>query len=147
VLGSTLAGRVEHRSEKRPLLIRQVTRVRHTSHGAHQASDGSHHQMGHTQLDRGTVVTLGAGKVQTRTMVRAKSDDANSDDIGSDESGRLYETEPGEQEQDPISALHDTGEESGDEAGLMDTFRIDSRAARELGVELDSPGGQEIELD
>ena len=37
-----------------------------------------------------------------------------SDDIGSDESGRLYEPEPGEQEQDPVSSLHDTEEETGD---------------------------------
>ena len=75
-------------------------------------------------------------------MVRIKSDD-----IGSDDSGRLYETEPGEQDQDPVSSLHDTDEESGDEAGLVDTFSIDSRAAKELGVELDSPGAQEPELD
>jgi hypothetical protein len=71
----------------------------------------------------------------------------NSDDIGSDDSGRLYVTRPGEQEQDPVSSLHDTSEESGDEAGLTDTFSIDSRAAKELGVELDSAGGQESELD
>ena len=75
-------------------------------------------------------------------MVRAKSDN-----IGSDDSGRLYETEPGEQEQDPVSSLHDTDEEAGDEAGLTDTFSIDSRAAKERGVELDSPGGQESKLD
>jgi len=72
---------------------------------------------------------------------------AKSDDIGSDDSGRLYETEPGEQDQDPVSSLHDTDEESGDEAGLVDTFSIDSRAAKERGVELDSPDGQEPELD
>ena len=36
-----------------------------------------------------------------------------SDDIGSDDSGRLYEPEPGEQEQDPVSSLHDTDEETG----------------------------------
>jgi hypothetical protein len=71
----------------------------------------------------------------------------NSDDIGSDDSGRLYETEPGEQEQDPVSSLHDTGEETGDEAGLLDTFSIDSRAAKEVGVDLDSAGGQESDLD
>jgi hypothetical protein len=70
-----------------------------------------------------------------------------SDDMGSDDSGRLYETEPGEQEQDPVSSLHDTEEEAGDEAGLVDTFSIDSLAAKERGVELDSPGGQEPELD
>jgi hypothetical protein len=70
-----------------------------------------------------------------------------SDDIGSDDRGRLYETELGEQGQDPISSLHDTDEETGDEAGLTDTFSIDSRAAKELGVELDSPGGQESALD
>jgi hypothetical protein len=75
-------------------------------------------------------------------MVRAKSDD-----IGSDDSGRLYETEPGEQEQDPVSSLHDTDEETGDEAGLKDTFSIDSHEAKERGIELDLPGGQEPELD
>lgn len=75
-------------------------------------------------------------------MVRTKSDD-----IGSDESGRIYETESGEQGQNPVSSLHDTREESGDEAGLIDTFSIDSRAAKEFGVEFDSAGGQESELD
>ena len=75
-------------------------------------------------------------------MVRTKSDD-----IGSDDSGRLYETEPGEQGQDPISSLHDTDEETGDEAGLIDTLAIDSLEAKELGVQLDSPDGQEPELD
>ena len=75
-------------------------------------------------------------------MVRAKSDD-----IGSHDSGRLYETEPGEQEQDPVSSLHDSDKETGDEAGLVDTFSMDSRAAKERRVKLDSPGGQEPELD
>ena len=75
-------------------------------------------------------------------MVRTKSDD-----IGSDDSGRLYETEQGEQEQDPVSSLHDTEEETGDEQGLKDNFSIDSREAKERGVELDSAGGQEQELD
>jgi len=70
-----------------------------------------------------------------------------SDDIGADDNGRLYETEPGEQEQDPVSSLHDTDEEAGDEEGLIDTFSIDTRAAKELGVELDSAGAQEPELD
>jgi hypothetical protein len=70
-----------------------------------------------------------------------------SDDIGFDDSGRLYETELGAQEQDPVSSLHDTDEEAGDEAGLKDTFSIDSLEARERGVELDSAGGQEPELD
>ena len=88
-----------------------------------------------------TVVTR-AGKVHTKTMGRTKSDD-----IGSDDSGRLYEIEPGEQEQDPVSSLHDTEEETGDEQGLKDTFSIDSREAKERGVELDSAGGQEPDLD
>ena len=70
-----------------------------------------------------------------------------SDDIGSDDCGRLYEPEPGEQEQDPVSSLHDTEEETGDEQGLKDTFSIDSREAKERGVELDSAGGQEPDLD
>ena len=75
-------------------------------------------------------------------MVRSKRHD-----IGSDDSGWIYETEPGEQAQDPVSYLHDTEEETGDEAGLRDTFSIDWREAKERGVELDSPGGQEPELD
>jgi len=70
-----------------------------------------------------------------------------SEDIGADDTGRLYETAPGEQEQDPVSSLHDTDEEAGDEEGLIDTLSIDTRAAKELGVELDSAGGQEPELD
>jgi|GEM_PF-1030818 hypothetical protein len=80
--------------------------------------------------------------VHTGIMVRAKSDD-----IGSDDGGQFYETEPGDLEQDPVSSLHDTDEETGDEAGLKDTFSIDLREAKERGVELDSPGGQEPELD
>jgi hypothetical protein len=87
-------------------------------------------------------MTVRAGKVHTGIMVRAKSDD-----IGSDDSGQLCETELGDLEQDPVSSLHDTDEEAGDEAGLKDTFSIDSREAKERGVELDSPGGQEPELD
>ena len=75
-------------------------------------------------------------------MVRAKSDD-----IGSDDSDRLCETEPGEQEQDPVSSLHDSDEEIGDEAGLVETYSRDSRAAKERRAELGSPGGQEPELD
>jgi hypothetical protein len=87
-------------------------------------------------------VTLRAGKVHTKTMGRTKSDD-----IGSDDGGRLYEAEPGEQEQDPVLSLHDTEEETGDEQGLKDTFSIDSREAKERGVELESVGGQESDLD
>jgi hypothetical protein len=59
----------------------------------------------------------------------------------------LRRQEPGEQEQDPVSSLHDTDEETGDEAGLKDTFSIDSLEAKERGVELDSADGQEPELD
>jgi len=83
-------------------------------------------------------------KVQTRSMVRTKSDDTGSDDS---DSGQIYETEPVEDGQDPVSSLHDTEEEAGDEAGLKDTFSIDSREAKERGIELDSAGGQEPELD
>jgi len=70
-----------------------------------------------------------------------------SDDIGSDDGGRLYEAEPCVQEQDPVLSLHDTEEETGDEQGVKDTFSIDSREAKERGVELDSAGGQEPDLD
>jgi len=77
-------------------------------------------------------------------MVRTRSDDIGPDES---DSGQLYETEPVEEGQDPVSSLHDTEEETGDEAGLKDTFTIDSREAKELGVELDSPDGQEPELD
>lgn len=40
-------------------------------------------------------------------------------------------------EQDPVSAMHDTTEEAGEEAGLADTYRMDLRSAHELGVALD----------
>jgi hypothetical protein len=77
-------------------------------------------------------------------MVRTASYDIGPDDSAG---GRLYETDPGDPEQDPVSSLCDTDEEAGDEAGLVDTFRIDSREAEELGVALDPVGGQEPQLD
>jgi hypothetical protein len=67
--------------------------------------------------------------------------------IGLDHNGQLPTAEPTEAEQDPVTALHDTDEETGDEAGLADTFSMDSDAARERGVDLDPVGRQEPELD
>jgi len=46
-------------------------------------------------------------------------------------------------EQDPITAMHDTTEEVGQEAGLADTYLMDLQEADELGVALDpSDGGR-----
>jgi hypothetical protein len=49
VLGSPLARRVEHRFEQRPLLVGQVTGVRHAPDGVARADSRSHRQMGHAQ--------------------------------------------------------------------------------------------------
>ena len=48
---------------------------------------------------------------------------------------------------DPVEAMHDTEAESGDEEGLQDTFDMDQREARELGVNLDPVAPTETELD
>lgn len=40
-------------------------------------------------------------------------------------------------DRDGISSLHDTDSEAGDEQGLDDSLLLDSREARELGVNLD----------
>ena len=48
---------------------------------------------------------------------------------------------------DPVEAMHDTEAESGDEEGLQDTFDMDEREARELGVDLDPVAPTEPELD
>jgi hypothetical protein len=50
-------------------------------------------------------------------------------------------------EQDPISSLHDTQEEGGDEEEVVDRLTLDEREARELGVELDPVDGEEPRLD
>ncbi len=83
-------------------------------------------------------------KGHTSTMARNGNYDIGPDDSGG---GRLYESAPGDPEQDPVASLHDTDEETGDEIGLTDTFRLDVREAKELGVDLDPAGGQEPELD
>ncbi|MCU1591908.1 MAG: hypothetical protein JWP11_3164 [Frankiales bacterium] len=77
-------------------------------------------------------------------MVRTGSHDIGPDDSGG---GRLYGPDGGDAEQDPVAALHDTEEESGDEIGLVDTYRIDGVEAAQMGVALDRAGGQEAELD
>jgi hypothetical protein len=48
---------------------------------------------------------------------------------------------------DPVSGLHDTEAEAGDEAEVDDSFDLDQREARELGVNLDEPDGPEPRLD
>jgi hypothetical protein len=53
----------------------------------------------------------------------------------------------GETTGDPVEVLHDTEAESGDEEGLHDTFDMDEREARELGVNLDPVAQIEAELD
>jgi hypothetical protein len=40
-------------------------------------------------------------------------------------------------DRDGVSALHDVEAEAGDEEGLGDTYDMDDREARELGVQLD----------
>lgn len=70
-------------------------------------------------------------------------------DIGPDESGggRLYGIDGPESEQDPVTYMHDTAAEAGDEGVLRDTFSIDVLEAEETGVALDRAGGQEAELN
>ena len=50
-------------------------------------------------------------------------------------------------DRDGVSSLRDTSEESGDEDEVTDDFDLDRREARELGVQLDSDGGEEASLD
>jgi hypothetical protein len=56
-------------------------------------------------------------------------------------------TDDGETHGDPVEAMRDTEAESGDEEGLQDTFDLDEREARELGVNLDPVAPTEAELD
>jgi hypothetical protein len=49
--------------------------------------------------------------------------------------------------QDPVRAMDDTQEGAGDESGLADTYRMDTREADELRVLLDSASGDEATLD
>lgn len=48
---------------------------------------------------------------------------------------------------DGVSSLRDTEAEAGDEEGLADTYDLDDREARELGVELDDRDEPEPGLD
>ena len=48
---------------------------------------------------------------------------------------------------DPVAAMHDTEAESGDEAGVQDTYDMDQREAAEAGVDLDPVAPTEPELD
>jgi hypothetical protein len=50
-------------------------------------------------------------------------------------------------DRDGVSSLRDTSEESGDEDEVTDAFDLDRREASELGVQLDSDGGEEASLD
>ncbi|MDX6199657.1 MAG: hypothetical protein QOJ79_2808 [Actinomycetota bacterium] len=77
-------------------------------------------------------------------MVRIGAQDIGADDSGG---GRLFAQEGAATEQDPVAALHDTEAEAGDEAGIHDTYSIDGLEASEMGVDLDSAGGTEADLD
>lgn len=48
---------------------------------------------------------------------------------------------------DPVTAMHDTEAESGDEEGLQDTYDLDEREAAEVNVDLDPVAPTEPELD
>ena len=50
-------------------------------------------------------------------------------------------------DRDGVASLRDTDAESGDEDEVTDTFDLDQREARELGVRLDSDEGDEPTLD
>ena len=52
-----------------------------------------------------------------------------------------------QRDRDGVASLRDTQEESGDEDELADTFDLDEREAREVGVELDGGVGNESRLD
>ncbi|MDT7537476.1 MAG: hypothetical protein QOE84_2075 [Actinomycetota bacterium] len=77
-------------------------------------------------------------------MVRIGTQDIGADDSGG---GRLFAAEGAAGEQDPVAAMHDTEAESGDEAGMHDTYTLDGVEALEMGVDLDSAGGAEADLD
>lgn len=67
-------------------------------------------------------------------------------DVWDTETGDLDDAAP-QDGQDPVRAMHDTQEGAGDETGLADTYRMDTREADELGVLLDSASGDEATLD
>ena len=77
-------------------------------------------------------------------MVRIGSQDVGADDSGG---GRLLAEEGAAGEQDPVAAMHDTEAEAGDELGIHDTYTLDRVEASEMGVDLDSAGGTEADLD
>lgn len=66
---------------------------------------------------------------------------ARVDDLEADEPDLL------DVDRDGVASLHDIEAESGDEAELRDRFVVDRVEARELGVQLDSTGGEESRLD
>lgn len=70
--------------------------------------------------------------------------------VGDDDSdcGRLYEDDDAnELGQDPVRCLHDTRETAGGEAGLIDTYSVDTLEAEQMGVNLDSADECEAKLD
>ena len=50
-------------------------------------------------------------------------------------------------DRDGVASMHDIEAEAGDEAELRDRFVVDHLSARQLGIELDSIGGEETRLD
>lgn len=77
-------------------------------------------------------------------MVRTGMQDIGPDDSGG---GRLYGDDGNDVDQDPVRSLHDTEEESGDEAGIIDTYSVDMVEAEQMNVAMDPVGGQEAALD
>jgi hypothetical protein len=66
------------------------------------------------------------------------------DDVVSLEAGTDSQTE---RDRDGVASLRDTQEESGDEEEVDDTFDLDEREAREVGVALDGGTDDEPRLD
>jgi hypothetical protein len=77
-------------------------------------------------------------------VVRTGTQDIGPDDSGG---GRLYGDDNIDVDQDPVRSLHDTEEEAGDEAGITDTYSVDTVEAAQMRVALDPAGGQEAELN
>jgi hypothetical protein len=68
------------------------------------------------------------------------ADDGNEPDVESIDV-------PPRRDQDAVAALRDTEAEAGEEQGVDDTFDLDDKEARELGVDLDNRDEPEPRLD
>ena len=81
-------------------------------------------------------------RVTRSGMTPSDPDEPRPESISSVEEMRRAHTE-----QDGVASLHDSEAASGDEEGLEDSFDLDQREARELGVDLDQVEGPEPGLD